>query len=138
MDSFEEAVEQYDLALRDFVEGDPGPATRMFSERDDVLLCNPFHPFARGRDEVAETVRRAASHFADGTIEIERVRTFTTADLGYIVQIERFAALVDSKQSSGAIRVTMIFRREETGWKVVHRHADPIAAPQETDSVLQK
>lgn len=137
MDSFDQAVEQYHAALREFVKGDPQPALQMFSKRDDVLLCNPFQPFAHGPKEIAEATQRAASHFAEGTTESETVLTFTTADLGYIVDVERFTALVDGKESSGALRVTMIFRREDEGWKLAHRHADPITTLQAAESILQ-
>jgi ketosteroid isomerase-like protein len=110
---------------------------RFPAERDDVVLCNPFHPFARGPNEVARTTEEAASHFADGTLEVERVVAFSTADLGYVVQIERFAATIDGQHGSGALRVTLIFRREGDGWKVSHRHADPITTPRATGSILQ-
>lgn len=26
-----------------------------------------------------------------------------------------------------ALRVTLVYRREEGGWRLVHRHADPLA-----------
>jgi hypothetical protein len=29
-----------------------------------------------------------------------------------------------------ALRVTMIFRLEEGGWKLVHRQADPLTTPE--------
>jgi hypothetical protein len=86
MGDFDDAVDQYNQALLEFVRGDGEPARRMFSERGDVLLCNPLHPFARGPDEVRRTIEEAASHFAaDGTCEVERVVAFSTAELGYVV-----------------------------------------------------
>jgi ketosteroid isomerase-like protein len=138
MDTFDQAVERFRASLVEFVKGDPEPSTLMFSPRDDVVLCNPFRPFARGPREVAETTEQAASHFADGEIESETVAAYTTAELGYIVQIERFRATVDGKEGSGALRVTMIFRLEDDGWRVAHRHADPITTPQAIGSILPK
>jgi len=35
-------------------------------------------------------------------------------------------------------RRTRIFRPEDGGWKIVHRHADPITTPQPAESVIQE
>lgn len=138
MESFDRAVERYHAALREFVKGNAGPVNEVFSQRDDVVLCNPFRPFARGAREVAETTERAASSFSGGEFEPETVAAFATADLGYIVEVERFTATLDGKEGSGALRVTTIFRVEDGGWRVAHRHADPITTPQAIESILQK
>jgi ketosteroid isomerase-like protein len=137
MDSFDEVVERYHAAIRDFFRGDARPVIQMFSQREDVVLCNPFHPFARGPGEVAETVEQAASHYADGEFEPERVAAFATAELGCIVEIERFTATLDGNRGSGALRVTTVFRLEDDGWRIAHRHADPITTPRPFESVLQ-
>ena len=137
MDSFDQVLERYHAALRAFFKGDPGPVIQMFSQHEDVVLCNPFHPFARGAREVAETIAQAASHYADGECEVETVTAFATAELGYTVEIERFTATLDGKEGSGALRVTTIFRLEDDGWRIAHRHADPITTPRPFASVLQ-
>ena len=36
--------------------------------------------------------------------------------------------------SSVALRVTTVLRREDGGWKIVHRPADPITTTQPTES----
>jgi hypothetical protein len=36
------------------------------------------------------------------------------------------------------LRVTMIYRREDDGWKIVLRQADPIMTPQPIDSIIAK
>jgi ketosteroid isomerase-like protein len=138
MDSFDQAVERYHASVREFVKGDPEPSREMFSEREDVVLCNPFRPFAKGAEEVAETIQRAATHFAEGTVDFERISTFTTVEVGYILEQESWRAKVDENEGEGALRVTTIFRVEDDGWRVLHRHADPITTPQATDSILQK
>ena len=79
-----------------------------------------------------------ASHFADGEIAFERVSTFATPELAYILELEKFSATLDGSEGSGSLRVTTIFRPEEDGWKVAHRHADPITTPQAIGSIVQK
>ena len=138
MDGFVLAVEQYHAGLVEFVKGRSEPVRQVFSQRDDVVLCNPFRPFARGPKEVAETTEQAASHFANGEIAFERVSTFATPELAYILELEKFSATLDGSEGSGSLRVTTLFRPEEDGWKIVHRHADPITTPQTIGSVLQK
>jgi ketosteroid isomerase-like protein len=138
VDSLDQATERYHEGLREFFKGDAGPVLQVFSRREDVVLCNPFHPFARGPREVAEAAERAASHYADGVCEFETVTAFATAELGYIVEIERFRATLDGSEGSGALRVTTIFRLEDDGWRIAHRHADPITTPQAIATVLQK
>jgi ketosteroid isomerase-like protein len=138
MDTLDRARERYHQGLREFVKEDSGPVFQVFSQRDDVVLCNPFRPFARGPHEVAETTEQAASHFADGEVVFETVTAYTTAELAYIVEMERFRATLDGHQGSGALRVTTIFRLEDDSWRVAHRHADPITTPQATASILQR
>ncbi len=137
----EQVVEQDHQALNALVTGDPEPKKKMFSRRDDVTLANPFGPPVRGRNQVAEALERAASQLRDGQpIAFERISDYAKADLAYIVEIERNRMRVgDADQiASVSLRVTTIFRREEDGWKIVHRHADPITAPRPPKSILEQ
>jgi ketosteroid isomerase-like protein len=141
VEDLDEVIEQFQLALNEFLKGNPEPAKNLFSHRDDVSLANPLGPPARGWDEVAATMERAASNFRDGEITgFETVAKYVTPELAYIVWIERAKAKVGGREdiAPSALRVTMIFRPEEGTWKVVHRHADPITTPQPAESVLQE
>jgi hypothetical protein len=44
VDDVDEVVEQYQLALGEFVKGDPDPLKMMYSHREDLTLANPFGP----------------------------------------------------------------------------------------------
>ena len=63
-----------------------------------------------------------------------------TNELAYTVEIESYRARVGgaSELTPVAVRVTTVFRREDGIWKVTHRHADPITAPQPAESVIQR
>jgi ketosteroid isomerase-like protein len=140
LDDLDRVIEQCQQALDEFVKGNPQPMQAMFSHRADVSLANPFGPPARGWEQVAATMERAASNLRDGgMVAFENVAKYVTPELAYTVWVERQKARVGGRQdiTSFALRVTMIYRPEEGTWKVVHRHADPIATPQPAESVIQ-
>jgi ketosteroid isomerase-like protein len=134
-----QVIEANHRALDAFANGDPKPLQRLFSRRDDVTVANPFGPPARGWTQVAATMERAAVNYREGgATGFERVSEYASADLAYIVEVERFRAKVGGGDEivPFALRVTTIFRREDGAWKIVHRHADPITAPRPPESVL--
>jgi len=135
----EDVIDRSHEALDAFQKGDPAPALQLFSQRDDVTLANPFGPPARGWDAVVETAQQAASNYREGeAVGFERVSGYETPELAYIVEIESYRSKVGGSEDLTplALRVTTVFRREEEGWRIVHRHADPITSTRPAHSVL--
>jgi ketosteroid isomerase-like protein len=142
VDDFDEVVEQYHLALNEFLKGNPEPVKGFFSHRDDVTLANPLVGLpARGWEQVSATLEHASSQFTDGeNLGFETVAKYVTPEFAYVLLIERDKVKVGGSEDTApsALRVTMIFRLEDGTWKVVHRHADPITTPQPAESVIQE
>ncbi len=136
---FEAAVAQTERALLSFVQGDPEPMKSMFSMSDDVVLANPLGPPNRGRRAVEEGTERAAAFVREGTCVFEEISRYATDDLGYLFHIERaqFKVGDDDDLKRTSLRVTMIYRREQEGWKIVHRQADPIMSPRPIESIFE-
>ncbi|MGH9196688.1 MAG: YybH family protein [Acidimicrobiia bacterium] len=132
----DQIVEQYHVALHEFVKGSHEPLWAMYSRREDAFLCNPFVAFARSPQEIEEAMKTAASHWGGGEVDFENKVKYETAELAYMIEREQFKATLDGAERSGVLRVTSIFRPEEGVWKVVHRHADP--APSGQPAILQK
>jgi ketosteroid isomerase-like protein len=141
VDDLDEVIERFDLAQGEVVKGNPEPALKLFSHREDVTLNNPLSPPAHGWDEVATASERAASQLRDGEmVGFEIIEKHVTPELAYVVRVERARAKVGGSEDIAPItlRVTMIFRSEDGEWKIVHRHADPITTPQPAESVIQE
>ncbi|SRR5216684_8587212 len=138
---FDQIIEKYHLALGEFVKGNPGATTAMFSNQEDVTLANPFGPVVRGWKSVTETAELAAARYRNGEVtSFDKVAKHVTANLAYIVEVERYKAKIGGRDdiTPVALRVTSIFRLEDGVWKVVHRHADPITSIQPTHSIIEK
>jgi len=141
VDDVDELIEQYYRAQGEFLRGNPEPVKELFSCREDVTLANPYGPPVRGFDEVSKTIEHAASLRSEGAfVEWQIVAKYVTAELAYVVQIERAEAKIGAREEITplAVRSTMIFRPEDGAWKIVHRHADPIITPQPAESVIQE
>jgi ketosteroid isomerase-like protein len=140
-DDVDELIEQYFRAQGEFFRGNPQPVKELFSHTEEVTLANPYGPPVRGFDEVSKSIEHEASLRSDGEfIEWQILAKYVTAELAYVLQIERAEAKVGPREeiTPYEVRATMNFRPEEDGeWKIVHRHADPISTPQPAESVIQ-
>ena len=132
-------IDEYHVAVNELMKGSAGQLKKVYSQRDDASLANPFGPIARGWTEVTRAMDRAATYFHDGSAGgFERVAAFACSDLAYIVEAEELRARLgaDEKVVPFTLRVTTVLRREGEGWKVVHRHADPIMRERPPESVV--
>jgi len=132
--------DQYHQSVAAFIQGDPDVQKPLWSRRDDVTLANPLGPPAKGFDAVCQVMDSAALQISEGDgYTFDTIAWVETADLAYEVGIERNRAKLGgaAEKVPISLRVTTVFRREDDGWKIVHRHADPITTPRSAESVAQ-
>ena len=145
----DDLIERYHLAQGEFLEGNPQPLQELFSHTEDVTLANPLGPVAQGvsvpwrvdGSRFPRPRKTPRSRFRDGEIAgFENVVKHVSAELAYIVEVERYRAKVGGGEDvvPVALRVTSILRPEDGGWKVVHRHVDPITTAQPAQSVIKE
>lgn len=97
---------------------------------DDFTLMAPFggKPSLGGvrSDEDWAAIGRFFSNGHDSTLEL--VQAHRTADMVVLAVIERTHVQVGATPAQDwALRVTLVFRRLDGQWLLVHRHADPLA-----------
>src|SRR5712691_13044554 len=95
---FDEVVAHYQRALGEFAKGNPEPNKMVFSHREDVTLANPLDPPARGWEQVAATLERAASQVREGEhVGFDIVAKYVTPELAYMVWVERTKAKLGAR-----------------------------------------
>jgi ketosteroid isomerase-like protein len=139
-DDFDGAVEAFRRAQDAFLKRDPVQVLELFTRRDDATLANPLGPPQVGWEAVAKATREAAANFTNGSIRFEELSRYTTADLGYTVELEWIQVQMAGSDdvTPMSLRATMIFRREGDTWKVVHRHADAITTAQSVSTIKER
>jgi ketosteroid isomerase-like protein len=115
-----------EAAEHEFAQGRPAAFKALWSHSDDASICGAFGGVESGWKNVAARLDWASSQFSEGTRSREEIRSVVGADFAYIVQTEqiRFRVPGRTEESTLELRVTMVFRREADGWRIVHRQAD--------------
>ena len=130
--TFEDVVEAYHAAVRAVARGNAEPVKDLFAHASDVTLANPFGPAVQGWAQVSNALDYAASRFADGDVtRFDSGSRHVSAQLAVMFEVECWEAKVAGREDAARfdLRVTSVFRREGEAWRLVHRHADPIATP---------
>ena len=126
----QQAINLYHKSVDQFSRGNSQPIKLLYSHKDDVFLANPFGLVVVGWNKVSEALDFASSKFSDGEVtKFDLITKYESAELVIVFEVEKWKAKVGERKelASFDLRVTTAFRKEEGNWKVVHRHADPIA-----------
>ncbi len=126
---FESFLDDYESANSAFLNGDPGPWLAMATENDPTSIFGGFGGLGEaGVEVVGERYLLAAGAFlpSGAEVDIEYLVKDVRDEIGYTVAIERADVLYAGQTAvqPQVLRVTMMFRYEADGWKIIHRHAD--------------
>lgn len=95
---------------------------------DDFTLMSPFGGTpTRGSDMTTERWEAMGRFFRNGEFRQELVQAYGSADMVVLAVIEWQRAEVGGLPAQDwPLRVTMVYRRDGSQWRLAHRHADPL------------
>ncbi len=108
--------------------GDIDAYRALLAYTGDFTLMSPFGGTpTRGSDMSTERWERMGRFFRNGTFKQELVQAYASADMVVLALIERSHVEVGGLPGQEwALRVTLVYRREGSEWRLAHRHADPL------------
>ena len=127
---FEQFMKRRELAARAYVSGDFGPLSNIITHLSPATFFGPRGGVEQGGEHVFETHQRGAEQFEPGAENHFEILQMAARDgIGYWVGLQRATARIRGEVEAMPfdLRVTEVFRREGDDWKLVHRHADPLA-----------
>jgi ketosteroid isomerase-like protein len=127
----DELVELMREAASAYIGGDIRRYFGLMQHADDFTLMDPFGGETT-RESGASDERIAAleAMFRGGECELDVVQTYASGNLAVLVVVERQRGDVGGYPTQDwSLRATLVFRREDGVWHLVHRHADPLVRP---------
>ena len=116
-----------DAAQEQFHNGEPAALEELWSHRDDVTLAGGTGgAIEKGWANVKKRLDAVTTHYTGGKQTNERVDVNVNGDFASVIQYEHILYTIpgQTKESKRDYRITMIFRYEKDGWRLVHRQAD--------------
>jgi hypothetical protein len=131
-ESLDTFLVQVEAAQRELVQGRPEPFKALWSQSADVTLAGGLGgAFEKGWERVSARLSWVGTQYREGTRIHEQVSRAEGPDFAYLVQRETIRSkAADGTAQVQEVRSTMIFRREQGRWRIVHRHADTLATRQ--------
>jgi ketosteroid isomerase-like protein len=108
--------------------GDVGTYVALVKHADDFTLMSPFGGEPTHGALTGERMQAVGKFFKNGSIEQELVQAYASPDMIVLATIERAHVEAGGLPAQDwGLRVTLVYRREGSDWRLVHRHADPLA-----------
>lgn len=131
---FDQFMKQREKAATAYINGDAEPLGDLSSATNPASFFGPGGGEVHGARKVGKRYASDAGAFGTGsTGRFEIIHAEASGDLGYWVGFQRASTYFKGKDDPVPfnLRITEIFRKENGEWKLIHRHADPLAEEQE-------
>lgn len=122
---FEGFLEQRRQVASAYVRGDSAPLLQIATRVDPATFFSPKGDTSQGASALRERYARDAKTMGtEGTTELEVLQSESNGNLAFWSGLQH-AEVGSGDKSKMTLRVTEVFRFEDGGFKLVHRHADP-------------
>jgi len=127
MDGVDALIQLSQASNAALLQGDIAGYTTLLSLAPDFTLMSPFGGQPSRGAPSPEGLARMGEFFKNGSLEQELIQAYGTKDMVVLALIERARVEVGRlPRQDWALRVTLAYRRDGSGWQLVHRHADPL------------
>jgi ketosteroid isomerase-like protein len=126
-----ELVEVASEGTSAFIRGDMRRYFELMKHTDDFTLMGPTGGETTHGDVVTdERIAEMKRFFKSGNGALEVVKVYASGDLAVLVAVEHQSGEVgEYPVQDWSLRVTLVFRREGSVWRLAHRHADALVHP---------
>jgi NAD(P)H-dependent FMN reductase/ketosteroid isomerase-like protein len=122
---FERFMDERDHAALAYVNGDAAPLDTLVTANDPATFFHPMGDQVAGAQAVQQRYDADARSFAKGgSSRLEVLQQGASGDLAFWTGLQHADAILGGKKIPMTLRVTEVFRFEQGGWKLVHRHGD--------------
>jgi ketosteroid isomerase-like protein len=130
MTDFDTFLEIRRQAAQAYVNGQAGPLDQLAATACPASFFPPRGGHEVGAEWVANIYGRDAEAFAEGgetTLEI--LHSDSAGDLAYWTGLQHATVRLAGHDEPVEmhLRITELFRHEDGAWRLIHRHADPLA-----------
>jgi ketosteroid isomerase-like protein len=122
-------IERSEKSNQALLRGDGKLYFELIRQAPDFTLMSPFGGKPTQGAISDERMQEIGKFFKNGRLEQELVQAYGSPDMVVLASIERAHVEVgDLPAQDWTLRVTLVYRREGTEWRLAHRHADPLGA----------
>src|SRR6516164_6623491 len=118
------ASDKFYAALNSTLNGDWTPMADVWSHNPDVSTMHPVGGTEVGWDEIGASWENLAKICSNGRVELRDQRIYGGEDLAYETGTEHVNVMMAKDEAQADLRVSNVYRREGSEWKMVHHHVD--------------
>jgi ketosteroid isomerase-like protein len=128
MTAIDTLIDRADKANHAFMNGDAARSFAINRHSDDFSIMTPFGGHTPGGFHPSpDQLAAMTGMFSSATTSFEVIATYASETLVVIAAIERQHGVVGGlPPQDWSLRVTLVYRRTDADWELVHRHADPL------------